>query len=281
MCADIYAETIKKLALAGVASPRLEARLLIGYVLSINPNKVCAQIKLSSDQKALLDTLVQKRIAGMPTDKILGHKEFYKYDFITSKDVLSPRPDTEILLITALDLIYQNGLTDVLDLGVGSGCILLSILKEINNIQGIGVDISPKALNIAEQNASRLKVRNNCRFINKSWFDEDFAASLKMRFDLIVSNPPYIKTEEIKGLDIEVRDYDPFVALDGGPDGLKDYTRIAEILPEILKDGGYVVLEVGINQASDVKEIFEKQGLKYVQTVLDLSGIERVVAFQK
>lgn len=281
MSTGVYDKTIKILAEAGVSSPRLEARMLMAHVLKINADSVCGQTILSQKDESDLQELIQKRLNGMPIDKILGHKEFYKYDFITSQDVLSPRPDTEILLMVALDLIIENELKNVLDLGVGSGCLLLSLLKEIKYIQGIGVDISSKALSITKQNAKLFGVENRCVFVNKSWFDEDFVSTLNMRFDLIVSNPPYIKTEDIKKLDVEVRNFDPLIALDGGKDGLKDYIRIAEITPQILNDDGYIALEVGINQAAVVQQIFESQGLKHIKTTPDLSGIERVVLFQK
>jgi len=276
-----YEKTIKMLSNAGISSPRLEARLLIAHILHINANDVSSKTIIPENLIPSFETILQKRLQGMPLDKIFGHKEFYKYDFITSEDVLSPRPDTEILLEAALDLTSQNTFQNVLDLGVGSGCILLSLLKENTNIQGVGIDISSKALNIAEQNASRLNVAKRCRFLNKSWFDEDFISSLNEHFDLIVSNPPYIKTEDISSLDIEVKQYDPIIALDGGSNGFKDYVQIAKITPQILKKGGYIALEVGIGQATDVQHIFEKQGLLHISTMPDLAGIERVVIFQK
>lgn len=276
-----YEKTIKMLSNAGISSPRLEARLLIAHILHINANDVSLKTIIPENLIPSLETILQKRLQGMPLDKIFGHKEFYKYDFITSEDVLSPRPDTEILLEAALDLTSQNTFQNVLDLGVGSGCILLSLLKENTNIQGVGIDISSKALNIAEQNAYRLEVAKRCRFLNKSWFDEDFISTLNEHFDLIVSNPPYIKTEDISSLDIEVRQYDPIIALDGGSNGFKDYVQIAKITPQILKKGGYIALEVGIGQATDVQHIFEKQGLQHISTTPDLAGIERVVIFQK
>lgn len=276
-----YEKTIKTLSDAGISSPRLEARLLIAHILHINANDVSSKTIIPENLIPSFESAVQKRLQGMPLDKIFGHKEFYKYDFITSEDVLSPRPDTEILLITALDLASQNAFQNVLDLGVGSGCILLSILKEKTNIQGVGADISPKALNIAKQNADRLNVAKRCRFVQKSWFDKDFTSTLNEHFDFIVSNPPYIPTADISSLDIEVRQYDPFVALDGGKTGLKDYIQIAKITPQILKKSGYIALEVGIHQATEVQHIFKAQGLKHIKTMPDLAGIERVVVFQK
>lgn len=281
MNSNIYEQTIQKITQAGISSPRLEARLLIANILKIKADEVNSQTIVPENLQPQLQADIEKRLQGMPIDKILKRKEFYKYDFITSEDVLSPRPDTEILLDVALKLISQNALKNVLDLGVGSGCILLSILKENTNIQGVGVDISPKALNITKQNAEILGVLQNCHLIEKSWFDEDFISTLNNRFNLIVSNPPYIPTVDIPSLDIAVRQYDPLIALDGGTDGLKNYKRIAELAPSLLKKNGYIVLEIGIHQALSVKKIFEKQHLKHLQTLPDLAGVERVLIFQK
>ena len=281
MLETIYEQTINKLIKAGIASPRLEARLLISYVLGTVPDEVGVQTIVPDNLLEKLDNCVQKRVDGMPIDKILGHKEFYKYDFIVSKDVLSPRPDTEILLETALRILQLSGGKYVLELGVGSGCVLSSVLKEIVDIQCVGVDISTKALSITRQNMQRLGVENRGNLLCKDWFDDDFVECLNREFDMIVSNPHYIKTGDIQSLDTEVQKYDPLLALDGGEDGLKHYKRIAKIAPTLLCAGGYVLLEIGFGQAADVKQIFEKAGLKHSKTVRDLSGIERVLVFEK
>ncbi len=272
---NIYEDTIKKMAEGGIESPRLEARLLIGFVLKINPNDAPLIRDISSQQKEKLEECINKRLCGMPLDKILGQKSFYKYDFKVSENVLSPRPDTEILVE---ETIKKTKTEDtILELGVGSGCVLLSVLKETKDTTGIGIDISIEALKIAQENAEHLELEQRCRFIQKDWNDNDFKDCFDKKVDIIVSNPPYIKTEEIKTLDREVRLYDPFVALDGGADGLECYRKIAKICQPIVQKGGYILLEVGAGQAQDVEEIFLKQGWAYEQTVKDLSGINRVV----
>lgn len=279
MC-SLYEKTIQTLAKAKIQSPCLEARLLIADALGIAPDDVCGQTVLTEDISTKLEQNIQKRLEGMPLDKILGRKGFYKYDFTVSEDVLSPRPDTEILLESALEIAHANQFQNVLELGVGSGCILLSIACEILHIQCVGIDISSKALNIARQNAQRLNVDNRCRLICKSWFDDDLVETFGMRFDMVVSNPPYIKTGDISKLDVSVQKYDPFIALDGGKDGLKHYARIAEIAPKLLKKGGYILLEIGFGQSEDVCRIFETAGLKHIKTLRDLADIERVLVFQ-
>ena len=204
MTVSIYEKTVQKLITGGIQSPRLEARLLIADILGIDPNDVNLSTVVDERLQEKLEQNLFKRLKGMPIDKILGIKGFYKYSFIVSEDVLSPRPETEILLEEALKIANQNNFRNVLDLGTGSGCILLSLLKEISNVQGMGVDISSKALKIAEENARRLDVFPRCRFLNKGWFDEDFVTQINEKFDLIVSNPPYIKTNDVKMLDVSV-----------------------------------------------------------------------------
>lgn len=280
MSASIYDETVRRLVAGGVESPRLEARLLIADILKIDANEVNSSTVLSKKLQAKLEQNILRRFEGMPLDKILGIKGFYKYAFVVSQDVLSPRPETEILLEEALQITEQNHFQNVLDLGTGSGCILLSLLKENPHLHGLGVDISSKALKIALENAQKLDVVSRCRFLNKSWFDDDFTAQVNEKFDLIVSNPPYIKTDDIQTLDPAVRKFDPIVALDGGQDGLKDYRHIVHIAPKLLNKGGYILLEVGLGEAQDVKRIFEKNSFKYIKTLPDLAGIERVVVFQ-
>jgi len=315
---NIYEDIIKKMADGGIQSPRLEARLLIGFVLKIDPNDAPLIKSISIKEKEELDDFINKRLCGMPLDKILGQKSFYKYDFKVSENVLSPRPDTEILVEEAIKKTKAED--TILELGVGSGCVLLSILKETRGTQGIGIDVSIEALKIAKENAKSLELEQRCRFIEKNWNDDDFndcfdnikcanhwrqpveseltadfqsdwqaqlggngdtsgvsRMVLHKKVDIIVSNPPYIKTEEIKTLDREVRLYDPLIALDGGADGLDCYRKIAKICQPIVQKEGYILLEVGAGQAQDVEKIFLRQGWAHEQTVKDLAGIKRVV----
>lgn len=274
-----YEETIQILAKAGIPSPRLEARLLIGHILGIAADSVSSCTVLTDDDAKKLQSALKKRLNHTPLDKILGYKEFYKYTFTTSEDVLSPRPDTEILL----EAVLKNtpAPRDILDLGTGSGCLALSLLKEYQNAHAVGVDISQKALNIAIQNAQDLGVSERFKTLCANWFAPDFLSRFSSLFDLIVSNPPYIPTEDISSLSLEVQKHDPFTALDGGKDGLNSYKRLAEITPCLLQKNGFLALEAGINQALSIQHIFENAGLKHFATFKDLSGIERTLLFQK
>lgn len=279
---DVFNQTVSELAAAGVDSPRLEARILLGEVLGIDSRSILNSCPaLTPDQQSRLDKMLCQRREHMPVDKIIGHRDFYKYTFLVNEDVLSPRPDTEILVEEAVRLAALFPKVRILDLGTGSGCILLSVLGENRQYSGIGVDISPAALDIAAKNASRLGVSGQVEFREGSWFDDEFSASLPQDFDLIVSNPPYIPSSDIQGLEADVREYDPLSALDGGADGFDSYRKIALVAGSLLKKGGYILLEAGIGQAEDINKTFAAAGFSPVRILKDLSGIERCLILKK
>ena len=279
--ADYFSQIIQKLAQAKIANPRLEARLLLAEVLRCNPIEIYTGIEVSADTIRKTEVLLEQRLKHKPLDKILGHREFYKYDFTVNEDVLSPRPDTEILAEAALEILQGIPEPKILDLGCGSGCIIETLLKETPQATGCAVDISEKALAVARQNADNLAIGERLRFVNVSWFNPNFTDIIGEKFDMIVSNPPYIPTAEIKGLEVEVKDYDPLLALDGGNSGYDSYEQIAQTAPELLKNGGYILLESGFGQAQKIADIFTAQGLKLLEIVNDLAGIERCVILQK
>lgn len=259
------ADLVEKLSRAGICSPRLEARLLME--------------KAPNDQ--MLQKMLNERLQHKPLDKILGQREFYKYCFKVNENVLSPRPDTETLVEAAVNLIKINDMVHVLDLGVGSGCILLSLLADFAWLIGVGIDKSRAALDVAQKNAVLLGVADRCHLIKADWFEDSFLQKQTSSYDLIVSNPPYIPTEEIKSLAPEVKNYDPHLALDGGKDGLESYRKIALIASLRLRPKGYLLLEAGINQAANIIAINTHLGLAHIQTLKDLAGIERCIIFQK
>ena len=292
-------EIVATLASGGIENPRLEARMILSHTKNANRIK----------------DIVAKRIKGMPLDKILGKKAFYKSEFYVNTSVLSPRPETEILVEKAIEIIkeqrpkaskkthmpieidFRKLLSrhktvskeesyKILDLGIGSGNILLSILKEIPDVVGIGVDKSSDALRVARENAKGLikGYESRITFFQADWFAASFFKGkhwfMAHGFDMVVSNPPYIPHEDIDTLEKEVRDYDPLLALDGGLDGLRSYKRIAELAPSFIKTGGYILLEIGINQADDVIGIFQGNGLELVEVLKDLAGIDRCLVFK-
>lgn len=270
------------LAAAGVETSAYELRLLLAAAVGADPGRLLFEERpLTPAQQKTFAAMLQKRAQHMPVDKILGRRGFYKYDFQVTTDVLSPRPDTEVLVEAALDSIRREGAGTVLELGVGSGCIIATLLAEVPQLRGIGIDISAAALEVAAANAAALGVEERLQLRQGSWFAPDFSNFVGTAVDVLVSNPPYIPTAEISGLDAEVRDYDPALALDGGSDGMDSYRRIAELAMSLLKPGGRIFLEVGEGQAEAVMQIFSAQGLLPQKTISDLSAIERCVCLKK
>lgn len=264
-------EIIAALIKGGIRSARLETDIILKHAAPRYP-------QITQAEQEQVEMMLQRRVNHEPLDKIIGEREFYKSVFKVNQDVLTPRPDTEILVEEAIKLLEGREGGMVMDLGTGSGCILLSILKDCPNIKGIGVDISEQALKVAQENAQRLEVEKRCTLKNCSWQQLEIE---KESIDMIVTNPPYIASQEIETLEEEVKNYDPRVALDGGDDGYKCYKEIAKIAPNLLKRGGYILIEAGIKQAQKIGEIFEKEGLILQKTVKDLGGINRCVILKK
>ena len=265
-----------------VASPRLETRMILGHILSRESNDISPEeYELDEEQFSELRDIISKRLSKYPLDKLLGEKDFYKYRFKVSEDVLSPRPDTEVLVEAAVRLVLEQKLQTVLDMGTGSGCIILSLLAEFENLTGAAIDISEKALEIAKENARRLGISNRIKFYHQSWFNEKLEQVLGERYDMVVSNPPYIATSEIDWLERDVKDHDPRLALDGGDDGYKHYRQIAKAAYGLLKQGGYILLEGGINQAEEIRKIFENENFEHKETCMDLAGIKRCIILKK
>lgn len=271
-------EIVKKLSDAGIPNPRLEARLLVAGALQCDPNDIHSSIAFDAVTAKKIELMLRRRLNKEPIDKILGQREFYKYVFFVNKDVLSPRPDTEVLVEKALQYLASNPNANILDLGTGSGCIIETLLAECPTARGTAVDISSAALRVAQRNAQNLGIVGRLTFLQQNWFEKSF--KLDEKFDLVVSNPPYIPSGDIVSLDESVKSYDPLVALDGGMDGLASYRRIARLSLELLKDGGYILLEVGQGQSREVMRIFA-EFLQPVAILRDLAGIERCVILQK
>ena len=278
---DLFEKTVLYLKKHNIENSRLETRMIFGFVSGVDYAQISGREEFSSEQEEKIKKIAEERANGKPMDKILGVKSFYKNDFIVDENVLSPRPDTEILVEKAIEIIKKYKLKNLLDMGIGSGCILFSIVEDCSEINGVGIDTSDKALRIAEKNRKKLGLQDRTGLAQKSWNDSDFTEFFSDKFDIIVSNPPYIPQKDEKTLMPEVINYDPAIALFGGNDGLDEYRNIAKKAPQILKDDGWLLLEVGITQAEDVRQIFEKERFLYIETVKDLAGIERCIIFKK
>ncbi len=281
-CLKLISEKLQYLKEKGIETSKLELRMLMEHVLQLAPHQsLLLSQELTPKQITKFSKLVEIRGQHKPIDKIIGKKGFYKYEFKVSEDVLSPRPDTETLLEKAIDLIKNKENISILELGVGSGCIIISLLAENINAHGVGIDISNKALKIAEENANNLKVYDRLKLINTSWFNDDIIKTIGKNFDIIISNPPYIKSSKIPLLDNEVKNFDPLIALDGGKDGLRDYRHISKISKNLLKNDGFLLFEIGENQAQDVINIGKQHNLNLFEIIKDLNNIDRCIILKK
>lgn len=279
---QIIRQTLAGLSAHQVETSAYEIKLLLAEVLGCNAGSVLSYPRgLTERQLRQFEEFVALRRRHVPADKIIGHRGFYKYEFAVNSDVLSPRPDTEVLVEAAIRGALAENSRTVLELGVGSGCVILSVLADCPQLSGTGVDISDAALAVARRNAETMGLAQRLDLRRSDWFAADFAAQFASGFDMVVSNPPYIARKEILSLDAEVRDYDPRAALDGGEDGLDSYRRIAALAPQLLNEGGRIYLEVGESQAREVSALFAANGLTPEKILKDLGGVERCVILKK
>jgi release factor glutamine methyltransferase len=263
-----------------VESAELDARILVGHVLGLDLTDLIAAASrhLSPGEAACVEQFARRRLNGEPVARILGTREFWGLPLTLSAATLVPRPDTETVVeLASATSPRPDRPLRILDIGTGSGAILLALLSEFSKAHGIGTDISVAALKTASGNARRLGFASRVAFVAC-----DYAAALSGSFDLVVSNPPYIRSAEIVGLATEVRDHDPPLALDGGADGLDAYRAIAPEAARLLAPGGTLVVEVGRGQNSEVRGLMAASGLMVEgPPKADLSGIPRALAFRK
>jgi len=264
-----------------IESAELEARTLVGAALGLDLTGLVASAtrRLGSAEADWLNDFTRRRLAGEPVARILGKKEFWGVSFKLSEATLVPRPDTETVVEQALEILRASPISAVriADIGTGSGAILLALLLELPQAFGIGTDLSEGALGIAQENASQLGLGGRAAFVACN-----YAAALSGGFDLIVSNPPYVRSADIAGLDIEVRVHDPLLALDGGTDGLEAYRTLIPEAAGLLKPGGALVVEAGQGQAGDIGALMAAAGLMSPWAPkTDLAGIPRAVTGRK
>jgi release factor glutamine methyltransferase len=265
----------KILQQAKIDSYRLDARLLLEHTCNITHEKIIANPNLLVET-TIFDQMIERRKNREPISHILGNREFYGYDFKVTANTLDPRADSESLIEAALEY-FTNKDQDlkILDLGTGTGCLLLSLLKLYHNASGVGVDISEAALDVARDNAKNLDLDQRVSFVLSNWTEK-----IEQKFDLIVTNPPYIKDEEILTLEEEVRIYEPNLALSGGEDGLDCYKLIAASVGALLNKNGIIIVESGANQDDDIVAIFKEHNLEKFFIKKDLAGINRAIVFR-
>ena len=272
-------EAKRRLQAAGVDSPVIDARLLVEAAAGATRADILAEPRraVSADQMAALEAYLVRRESREPVSHILGAKGFWKILLRVTPAVLTPRPDTETILDVVLPLFAEHEAFNVLDLGVGSGAVLLAILAERPAARGLGVDTSEEAIAVARENAANLGLAGRAALMRGDWT----AGLYDGQFDLVVSNPPYIPTGEIATLAPEVRDHEPRLALDGGPDGLDAYRELAPQILRVLAPGGRFAVEIGPDQAGAVETLFHDAGAEALSVTKDLADRERVVSGRK
>ncbi|HEV7680907.1 MAG TPA: peptide chain release factor N(5)-glutamine methyltransferase [Pyrinomonadaceae bacterium] len=282
------AETIlrgaHRLRKADVPEARREAGSLLAYVLGRDRSFILSHAEDPIDEAQLerFNKFIERRATGEPQQYITGHQEFFALDFEVTKDVLIPRPETELLLENAQRLVAAFGDPFICDVGTGSGCIVVSLLHQLPQARAIAVDISASALMVAQRNAARHSVLERVEFVRSDCFAAlDPRDPQRSAFDLIVSNPPYVEESAIAQLQREVRDFEPRIALAAGPDGLAMIRRLLVEAPSFLKTGGHFLFEIGFNQAAAVEQLLDPKIWKLIDIYKDLQSIPRTVALQK
>lgn len=270
---SLWTDVRRRLEAAGVDSPVLDARLLLEAGAGVARLDIVTDPRrpVTAEQIAAVDALVRRREAREPVSHILGRKAFWTLDLIITPDVLTPRPETELLVEEALRALPQDRPARILDLGVGSGAVLLAVLHERPLAHGVGVDLSNDALAIADANARALGLQDRVELLRGAWTE-----TVDGFFDVVVSNPPYIPSADIDRLAPEVARYEPRLALDGGADGLDAYRAILAALSGVLTPGGVYAVEVGVGQAAAVAALAVSRGLS-AEVRADLAGAPRVV----
>ena len=257
---------------------QLDSELLMSKIFEkdrkfiiLNSNK-----ELSEEKFEQFNNLVKKRSKGEPIAYLLNKKDFWKYEFYVDKGILIPRPDSEIIIEQILKITDLKKNLRILDIGVGSGCLLLSVLKERKNFHGVGIDISKKCIDSSKINASRLEISRRVKFFKSDVDNFRFG-----KYDLIISNPPYIKNLDLKYLDKDVIKFEPKLALDGGLDGISEIRKVIKKSSELIKYGGKLILEIAYNQTREVKKLLKKNGFYTNSVVKDLARNDRCIISTK
>lgn len=267
----LLAKGVRQLNDAGVPDAPRDARRLLAHAVGVEAGRLTLILPepVTQEAEARFAALLQRRAGREPVSHLLGYREFYGRRFKVTRNVLDPRPETEILIEVAL----QDAFASVIDLGTGSGCILLTLLAEMPEARGVGTDLSEDACRVAEDNMHALDLGERAAILRTSWAD-----GIEGQVDLVVSNPPYIGLDEMDGLSPEVHDHEPHMALTDGGDGLSAYREISQQAAGLLRVGGRLIVEIGPTQATAVAQMFADNGFEKVRVIQDLDGRDRVVS---
>jgi release factor glutamine methyltransferase len=262
----------KRLRAAGVEEPRRDARLLLRIAAGLSAEEVLASPdrELATEAMRRFDAWIERRAAREPVSRIVGRREFWSLDFHVTPDTLDPRPDSETLVSAALDRLDGRSERRVLDLGTGTGCLLLAVLSERPGASGVGIDRSPAAARVAHDNARRLGLAGRAHFLAGDW-----ASAIVGDFDVVLANPPYVAAPDVALLEPEVRDYEPGIALLAGDDGLDAYRAILPDVGRYLATGGSLIVEVGDRQIDSVAALMPRHGLRPAERRYDGAGVAR------
>jgi len=261
-----------------IPNPYLDSEILLSESINKNKKHIILNSKeiLNSKQLGNFNSFIERRKKGEPIAYLINKKEFWKDEFYVNKDVLIPRPDTELMIEQILKIYSKESQLQFLDIGTGSGCILLSILRERPNFYGTGIDISKKSIKVSKFNANKLHLTNRTRFIHSSV--DNFKIG---KYDLVVSNPPYIKLLNLKYLEKDVVNFEPKLALSGGFDGFSEIRKVINKVSNLVKKNGKFILEIGFNQKNKVKEILKKEGFYVNKSIKDYGNNERCIISTK
>jgi len=261
-----------------IPNPHLDSKILLCESINKEKKNIILNSKEILNNKQLEDfnNFIERRKKGEPIAYLINKKEFWNDEFYVNKDVLIPRPDTELIIEQVLKIYPKQSQLQVLDIGTGSGCILLSILKERPNFYGKGIDISKKSINISKLNAKKLKLNNRVKFYNSDV--DNFKIG---KYDIIVSNPPYIKLLSLKYLEKDVANFEPKLALNGGFDGFSKIRKVVSKASKLIKKNGKFILEIGFNQKNKVKEILKKEGFYVNKALKDYGNNDRCIISTK
>lgn len=287
---DLLLDGISKLKSSKIPNPEIDARILLSYAINCqNTIYMHNDISISKKDKNKFYCFLDKRIQGKPVSRIIGSRNFWKNNFLINKYTLDPRPDSEVIVDVLIKTCKNSSSHfQILDLGSGSGCIGLSIIDEIKNASLLSVDICKQSLEILNKNANRLNLINKSHYAQINWFENTWIENIKIitqneklfpknKFDIIVCNPPYIKSSEIEKLQTEVKNYDPLVSLDGGIDGCDSYRAIFKDLRELLAVGGLCLFEIGYDLLDNIKIILKEFNLNLTKVHKDFYGHSRVI----
>ena len=275
---DILIEGINILQAKNIPNPHLDTEILLSNSINKDKKYIILNPKelLNTEQLNNFKNLIERRIKGEPVAYLINKKEFWKNEFFVNNDVLIPRPDTELIIEQVLKIYLKNTQIHVLDIGTGSGCILLSILKERNSFYGTGIDISKKSINVSKFNAKQLNLTNRVKFFHSSV--DNFKIG---KYDLIVSNPPYIELLNLKYLEKDVVNFEPKLALSGGFDGFSKIRKVINKASILIKKNGKFILEIGFNQKNKVIKILKEEGFYVNKAIKDYGNNDRCIISTK